>query len=56
MMATRTQYLQIRVTPEFLHKIDGWRAEQKLPVTRTAAVVHLIERGFDADARDDADA
>jgi hypothetical protein len=39
----KTANIDIRVTPEFLAKIDAWRATQRVMPSRAAAVQYMIE-------------
>jgi hypothetical protein len=38
--------LTLRVTQEFLERLDQWRAQQISPLSRNATVVALIEGGI----------
>jgi hypothetical protein len=38
--------LTLRVTEEFLERLDQWRAQQISPLSRNATVVALIEGGI----------
>ena len=42
-MKRKTAKIDIRVEPRFLEKIDAWRAAQRVPPSRTAAIVHMVE-------------
>jgi hypothetical protein len=42
-MKRKTAHIDIRVEPELIKHIDAWRNQQRVPPTRSAAVVHMIE-------------
>ena len=42
-MATKTERLEIRVSAEFLEKVDEWRRHQPDIPTRASAVRQLVE-------------
>ena len=44
--------IAIRVEPQLVEKIDAWRAQQRVPPSRTAAIVHMIEHFLDHDSSD----
>jgi hypothetical protein len=39
----KTANIDIRVEPEFVEKIDAWRARQRVAPSRSAAIVYMIE-------------
>ena len=41
---TKTAHLDIRVEPELVARLDDWLDRQPIPPTRSAAIVHIIER------------
>jgi hypothetical protein len=43
--------LYLRVTPEFVDRIETWRLSQPAPPTKTAAVLHLINLGLETSYR-----
>jgi len=42
-MKRKTANIDIRVEPEFVEKIDAWRARQRVPPSRSAAIVYMLE-------------
>jgi hypothetical protein len=42
-MKRKTANLDIRVQPQLVEKIDAWRARQRVPPSRSAAVVYMLE-------------
>jgi hypothetical protein len=42
--------IAIRVEPQLVEKIDAWRARQRVPPSRTAAIVHMIESFLEHDS------
>jgi len=42
--------ITIRVEPQLVEKIDTWRARQRIPPSRTAAIVHMIEYFLEQDS------
>jgi len=42
-MKRKTANIDIRVEPQLVEKIDGWRARQRVPPRRSAAVVYMLE-------------
>lgn len=45
-MEKKTQLFQMRVSPEFLAEIDGWRRHQADIPARAEAIRRLVERGM----------
>jgi hypothetical protein len=45
----QTHLLQMRISPEFLAKLDRWRGRQFDVPSKTEAVRRLVERGLAAD-------
>jgi hypothetical protein len=43
-MGQKTANIDIRVEPQLVEKIDDWRARQRVPPSRTAAIVYMIEQ------------
>jgi len=39
----KTAHIDIWVEPELIGRIDAWCDRQRVPPTRSAAVVHMIE-------------
>jgi hypothetical protein len=48
-MRRKTANIDIRVEPQLLEKIDAWRARQRVPPSRTAAIVRMLEDFLDHD-------
>jgi hypothetical protein len=46
-MPLKTAHLDIRVEPELIRRIDAWRDRSPVPPSRSAAIVHMIERFLD---------
>ena len=42
-MQRKTAHIDIRVEPELVERIDAWRGRQRVPPSRSAAIVHMIE-------------
>jgi hypothetical protein len=42
--------IAIRIEPQLVEKIDAWRARQRVPPSRTAAIVHMIEHFLEQDS------
>jgi len=40
---SKTAALDVRVKPELIDRVDRWRAQQRVPPTRSAAIVHMLE-------------
>jgi hypothetical protein len=53
-MQRKTANIHFRVEPELVERIDVWRARQRLPPSRSSAIVHMLEQFLDDDplARD----
>lgn len=47
MTARRTAALDIRVEPGLIERIDRWRAQQRVPPSRSATIVYVLERFLD---------
>jgi hypothetical protein len=43
-MERKTANIDIRVEPRVVAKIDDWRGRQRVPPSRTAAIVYMIEQ------------
>jgi hypothetical protein len=43
-MGQKTANIDIRVEPQLVEKIDAWRGRQRVPPSRTAAIVYMIEQ------------
>jgi hypothetical protein len=42
-MKRKTANIDIRVEPQLIDKIDAWRARQRVPPSRSAAIVYMLE-------------
>jgi hypothetical protein len=42
-MSRKTANIDIRVEPQLIEKIDVWRARQRVPPSRSAAIVYMLE-------------
>jgi len=40
----KTAHIDVRVEPELVARIDAWRNQQRVPPTRSAAIVYMIEQ------------
>lgn len=41
--ARKTAHIDIRVDPELVARIDSWLDQQRIPPSRSAAIVRMIE-------------
>ena len=41
--------IDIQVEPQLVEKIDAWRARQRVPPSRTAAIVYMLEQFLEHD-------
>jgi hypothetical protein len=48
-MKRKTANIDIRVEPQLVERIDAWRDEQRVPPTRSAAIVYMIEQFLEHD-------
>ena len=48
-MKRKTAHIDIRVEPALIDRIDAWRNQHRLPPTRSAAIVHMIEDFLERD-------
>jgi hypothetical protein len=48
-MKHKTANIDIRVEPQLVEKIDAWRARQRVPPSRSAAVVYMLDHFLDHD-------
>jgi len=46
-MKRKTANIDIRVEPQLVEKIDGWRAQQRVAPSRSAAIVYMLEEFFE---------
>ena len=44
---SKTALLDLRVEPELIERIDSWRARQRVPPSRSATIVCMIEEFLD---------
>jgi hypothetical protein len=49
-MPKRTANIDIRVEPQLVERIDAWRARQRVPSSRAAAIVYMLEHLLEHDA------
>jgi len=42
-MNRKTANIDVRVEPQLIEKIDAWRDRQRVPPSRSAAVVYMLE-------------
>ena len=42
-MKRKSANIDIRVEPELVEKIDAWRPQQRVPPSRSAAIVYMLE-------------
>jgi hypothetical protein len=42
-MKRKTANIDVRVEPQLIDKIDAWRAQQRVPPSRSAAIVYMLE-------------
>jgi hypothetical protein len=48
-MRRKTANIDIRVEPRVIERIDDWRARQRVPPSRSAALVHMIDQFLEHD-------
>ena len=48
-MPKKTANIDIRVDPQLVEKIDAWRARQRVPSSRAAAIVYMLEHFLEHD-------
>ena len=49
-MKRKTANIDIRVEPELVEKIDAWRSRQRVPPSRSAALVYMLEHFLEHDS------
>jgi hypothetical protein len=49
-MRRKTANIDVRVEPVLVEKIDAWRARQRVPPSRSAAIVYMLEHFLEHDA------
>jgi hypothetical protein len=42
-MKRKTANIDIRVEPQLIEEIDAWRARQRVPPSRAAAICYMLE-------------
>jgi hypothetical protein len=53
-LGRKTAHIDIRITADLIGRINDWCDQQRVPPTRSAAVVHMIEAFLDAEEGRDA--
>jgi hypothetical protein len=48
-MQQKTANIDIRVEPRLVERIDAWRARQRVPPSRSAAVVYMLDQFLEHD-------
>jgi hypothetical protein len=48
-MKHKTANIDIRVEPRLIERIDAWRSQQRVPPSRSAAVVYMLDHFLDYD-------
>ena len=48
-MKRKTANIDIRVEPKLVEKIDTWRDRQRVPPSRSAAIVYMLEHFLEHD-------
>jgi hypothetical protein len=48
-MKRKTANIDIRVEPRLVERIDDWRDRQRVPPSRSAAIVYMIEQFLEHD-------
>ena len=48
-MKRKTANIDIRVEPQLVEKIDAWRDRQRVPPSRSAAIIYMIEQFLEHD-------
>jgi hypothetical protein len=48
-MQRKTANIDVRVEPVLVEKIDAWRARQRVPPSRSGAIVHMLEHFLEHD-------
>jgi hypothetical protein len=48
-MKRKTANIDIRVEPRLVERIDAWRARQRVPPSRSAAVVYMLDHFLEHD-------
>jgi hypothetical protein len=45
----KTANIDIRVEPRLIERIDAWRSQQRVPPSRSAAVVYMLDQFLEHD-------
>jgi hypothetical protein len=48
-MGQKTAIIDIRVEPQLVERIDAWRARQRMPPSRAAAIVYMLDQFLEHD-------
>jgi hypothetical protein len=48
-MKHKTANIDIRVEPRLIERIDAWRSQQRVPPSRSAAVVYMLDQFLEHD-------
>jgi hypothetical protein len=48
-MKRKTANIDVRVEAHLVEKIDAWRARQRVPPSRSAAIVYMLEQFLEHD-------
>ena len=48
-MQRKTANIDIRVEPRLIERIDAWRSQQRVPPSRSAAVVYMLDHFLEHD-------
>jgi hypothetical protein len=48
-MQQKTANIDIRVEPRLVERIDAWRARHRVPPSRSAAVVYMLDQFLEHD-------
>jgi hypothetical protein len=48
-MQQKTANIDIRVEPRLVERIDAWRARQRVPPSRSAALVYMLDQFLEHD-------
>ena len=51
-MKRKTANIDIRVEPQVVERIDAWRARQRVPPSRSAAIVYMLEEFLEHNRED----
>jgi hypothetical protein len=48
-MGQKTANIDIRVEPQLVERIDAWRSRQRVPPSRAAAIVYMLDQFLEHD-------